>query len=500
MSKLALQLIAENKKTRSPFLDLGNCGLTEVPIEIGELVWLEELSFASEWVPFDLIGSAHKFSQNKGGVNDITQLTAGNFRKIKTLFGMTIPNSPFFKLINLKRLYLNHGSFEDISPLSSLAALQQLDISNTRITDLSPLICLVNLQNLDISFTRVDDLSPLSNLMQLKGLIVSSPLLTDLSPLAGLLNLQYISVSNTRVMDLSSISGLINLQSLNVSNTPVRNLSALSNLTNLQLINVSSTRVIDLSPLILLIKKDLPVKSSKSLGEGKGIFVADCNLKNPPAEIVKQGNAAILNYFDEKAKQGTDHLYEAKMLIIGDGGAGKTTLLRRLYQPGKPMPGGNETTKGIDIHRHDFKLAGGRNFRLNVWDFGGQEIYHATQQFFLTKRSLYVLVDDSRKNDKSVHDPAFKYWLEVADLLGDHSPVLIFQNEKGGRSNQIDESGIKGKFGNVKDVYRGNLEDEGSADALCKAVEFHAQNLPHIGEELPAKWVDIRADIEKEAG
>ena len=49
MSELALKLIAENKKTRSPFLDLGNCGLTEVPEEIGELVWLEELSFASEW-------------------------------------------------------------------------------------------------------------------------------------------------------------------------------------------------------------------------------------------------------------------------------------------------------------------------------------------------------------------------------------------------------------------------------------------------------------------
>ena len=53
MSELALKLIAENKKTRSPFLDLGNCGLTEVPQEIGELVWLEELSFASEWTYLD---------------------------------------------------------------------------------------------------------------------------------------------------------------------------------------------------------------------------------------------------------------------------------------------------------------------------------------------------------------------------------------------------------------------------------------------------------------
>jgi internalin A len=38
MSDVALQLIAENKKTRVTFLDLGNCGLTEIPAEIGELV------------------------------------------------------------------------------------------------------------------------------------------------------------------------------------------------------------------------------------------------------------------------------------------------------------------------------------------------------------------------------------------------------------------------------------------------------------------------------
>jgi internalin A len=27
---------------------------------------------------------------------------------------------------------------------------------------------------------------------------------------------------------------------------------------------------------------------------------------------------------------------------------------------------------------------------INVWDFGGQEIYHATHQFFLSHRSLYL--------------------------------------------------------------------------------------------------------------
>ena len=153
---------------------------------------------------------------------------------------------------------------------------------------------------------------------------------------------------------------------------------------------------------------------------------------------MNQGNDAILNYFRERALGEVDHLYEAKMLILGEGGAGKTSLLRRLYQPDQPLPTEKETTKGISIYRHEFPLRNGRRFHLNVWDFGGQEIYHATHQFFLTRRSLYLLVDDTRKDHKSVSDEGFKYWLELIDVFGGHSPVLIFQNEKGGRSKAID--------------------------------------------------------------
>jgi internalin A len=53
----------------------------------------------------------------------------------------------------------------------------------------------------------------------------------------------------------------------------------------------------------------------------------------------------------------------------------------------------------------------------------------ATHQFFLTRRSLYLLLDDTRKNHKSVSDEGFKHWLELIELFGDYSPVLIFQNE-----------------------------------------------------------------------
>jgi hypothetical protein len=221
---------------------------------------------------------------------------------------------------------------------------------------------------------------------------------------------------------------------------------------------------------------------------------------SPPAEIVKQGNDAVLNYFREREQGGIAHLYEAKMLILGEGGAGKTSLLRRLYRPDMPLPTEQESTKGISIYRHEFPLRNGQRFRLNVWDFGGQEIYHATHQFFLTRRSLYLLVDDTRKDHKSVSDPGFKYWLELIDLFGGRSPVLIFQNEKGGRSKAIDLAGIKQEYENVQGLYGGNLERASGADGLREAVEFYASHLAHIGEELPARWIDVRADIERRAG
>jgi hypothetical protein len=204
----------------------------------------------------------------------------------------------------------------------------------------------------------------------------------------------------------------------------------------------------------------------------------------------------VLNYLREIEAQGEDYLYEAKLLLLGEGSAGKTSLLRRLYQPALPLPQEEETTKGIDIHHHEFSGQQGQPFRLNVWDFGGQQIYHATHQFFLTKRSLYILVDDTRTNNRSVHDEGFKNWLEMIETLSEASPVLIFQNEKAGRSKSIDEAGIKGRFPNVMAVHAGNLEHSDATASLAEAIRYHVQQLPHVGEAVPAQWLKIRLEID----
>jgi len=82
-------------------------------------------------------------------------------------------------------------------------------------------------------------------------------------------------------------------------------------------------------------------------------------------------------------------------------------------------------------------------------------------------------------------------------VFSEHSPTLIFQNEKGGRSKRIDLAGIQQRFNNVKEVYKGDLQKVGSADKVRDAIELFAGQLSHIGEEVPARWIKVREEIEE---
>src|SRR5215472_4929508 len=53
---------------------------------------------------------------------------------------------------------------------------------------------------------------------------------------------------------------------------------------------------------------------------------------------------------------------------------------------------------------------------------GGQQIYHATHQFFLTKRSLYMVVWNARLG---VQQGRLDYWLETIKAHAPDAPVLL---------------------------------------------------------------------------
>jgi hypothetical protein len=317
---------------------------------------------------------------------------------------------------------------------------------------------LTQLTSLDLRWNRVGDVGAMAianTLTQLTWLSLWSNQVGDEGAKAianNLTQLTSLDLSRNQVADegASAVAeGLARLKWLGLAkNASIRSVAWSRVPSGLRSLNLAGTGITDLSPLKALVVAGIPLQWSEG-DYSDGIYVAGCPLVRPTPEIVWQGHEAVLNYFREIERQGVDHLYEAKVLLVGEGGAGKTSLLRRLYYPEQPLPNEDQSTRGIDVHVQHFNRTGGGRFRLNVWDFGGQQVYHATHQFFLTKSSLYVLVDDTRKDYQSVHDEGFKYWLEVVEAFGGKSPVLIFQNEKGGRSKKIDEAGIKGRFPNV---------------------------------------------------
>ena len=227
-------------------------------------------------------------------------------------------------------------------------------------------------------------------------------------------------------------------------------------------------------------------------------------IESPPPEIVEQGVDAIKSYWRQQQEVGIDYLCEAKLIIVGEAGAGKTSLAQKLQDPEYALKPQEHSTEGVDVVRWSFPAAvrvkkDGRedlhrtDFNVNIWDFGGQEIYHATHQFFLTRRSLYALVADDRKEDTD-----FNYWLQVVELLSDRSSLLIVQNEKQDRQRDLDLGKLRADFPNLREAFRVNLATNRGLSDLARAIRQELEHLPHIGTPLPKTWSRVRAALESD--
>jgi internalin A len=404
--------------------------------------------------------------------------------------------TPLKNLTQLENLQVSNTKVSDLTPLKDLTQLQQLDVSETQVIDLSPLKDLTQLQRLDVSETQLIDLSPLKDLTQLQHFQVSNTQVSDLLPLKDLTQLQWLDVTSTQVSDLSPLKDLTQLQWLNVTSTQVSDLSPLKDLTQLQDLNAYSTQVSDLTPLKNIIEKGIKVNWSTY---EDGINIEGSPLSNPPIEIVKQGNEAILNYWKQLEEQGgSETINEAKLIIVGEGKSGKTTLFNKLIKPDYELETLDET-HGINIHEGLEMTAG---FRANLWDFGGQELQYMTHQFFLTPRALYVLMMDAR-----AESPNLAYWFKIVSLLGKEtdgekvSLLLVFNKRKGGTGTNAYYEILK-HYEQDFDYIPLEVDfsdNDGRWTFLKDTIQKRLAALPIVKNELPKQWIPIREALREEA-
>ena len=128
--------------------------------------------------------------------------------------------------------------------------------------------------------------------------------------------------------------------------------------------------------------------------------------------------------------------------------------------------------------------------RVHVWDFGGQEIMHATHQFFLTHRSLYLVVLNGRQGRE---DADAEYWLNLIASFGGESPVIVVLNKIREHPFAVNQPALRQKFPMVRDVIATDCADppEGR-QTLLDAIHREIDALPGLRDAFPAAWFAIK--------
>ena len=301
--------------------------------------------------------------------------------------------------------------------------------------------------------------------------------------------------SNATTLDLSSkgltslpseITELKNLTTLDISGNRLSSLPPeITQLKNLTTLDISYNQLTSLPPEIL--KLDMNIKWEYQPFEN-GIFLEGNPLENPPVEIVKQGREAVINYF-KSLENEKELLNEVKVLLVGDGGAGKTSLVKKIF--GEKVDGNEPQTQGINIRKLVVEN-GDREIKANFWDFGGQEIMHATHQFFLSKRSLYILVLDGRKDEKP------EYWLKLIENFGGDSPILVVINKiDENHAFELNRKFLTEKYPSIKSFYRLSCKSNEGIEEFIKSLKEELKKVKNLEIKWPKSWFNVKNRLEK---
>ena len=154
--------------------------------------------------------------------------------------------------------------------------------------------------------------------------------------------------------------------------------------------------------------------------------------------------------------------------------------------------GDESKTQGINIKTWKLRCQS-ETFRLNVWDFGGQEIMHATHQFFLTERSLYLLVLNGREGGEELDA---EYWLKLIEGFGGDSPVIVVQNKIAQHPFDLNYRGLQARYPRIRGFAKTDCMDATGIEQLRQLIRRVAAEMPEIRMQFPSDWFAVKERLE----
>jgi internalin A len=325
----------------------------------------------------------------------------------------------------------------------------------------------------------------------------------DQGPKADALKLKQLDLSKLRLTQLapSAIHGRESVKVLNVSSNRLTALpSWISEMTALEVLDASENQLLSIPPELAMLPKlrllllrnnhlrGLPLELD-SLKLEKLDLVGNDELEIPNSLLEEGSPSEIMRYYAACA-DGGQPLQELKVIFVGRGTAGKTSLLKTLS--GKHPDLHEPETHSICVTELLLPSQRGQ-VKARCWDFGGQEILHSTHQFFLTERTLYVLVLEPRSG---LAQRDAEYWLELIRTQGGASPVVIALNKSFRRPWSVDSIRLKRKYEFISQIVNTDAFTEYGIEELRRAlVETVESKLPDVWIPFPGRWWMIKKSI-----
>jgi Leucine-rich repeat (LRR) protein/GTPase SAR1 family protein len=505
--------IDEARRTGANQLSLSDLGLSAVPLEVWELTNLRDL-----W----LNGNDLKVLSPKiGQLSNLRDLGLGQ-NKLNDL------PSEIGKLQALERLVLNRNTISNLPPeFSNLQSLRILDLNDNPVSKFPDVIFhFPNLKVLIISRTGLSgELVGIRSLTQLQKLDISgnsfANLPIEITFLTGLIELSahsnkirgvppeigrltrlkklFLNINDLHILP-PDIGALIELQTLYLNKNYLESLPAeIGKLTSLKELNLRGNRLITLPAEIGKLRelKVLPLRGNEITSLPKEFSrIEKINsvslsypekLTFPPADIARLGGNAIIRYL-RAVDRGEEVVLESKLLLVGEGAVGKTWLYEALN--GR-IRGGNKAgvgaTVGIEIGPLILNHSSGNGIqmRLNCWDFAGQDITHATHQFFFSERTLFIVCWNARAGWEA---GKLRKWLTNIRDRGPGARVLLVATHADQQHSDYPEKELRAEFEQIVGTFKVSSHTGEGIPTLREAIARLAEELPMMGLRWPADW------------
>ncbi|MCI4670421.1 MAG: leucine-rich repeat domain-containing protein, partial [Bacteroidia bacterium] len=401
-------------------------------------------------------------------------------------------------LVGLEILTLGRNQISKLEGLDILVGLQRLDLWSNQISKLEGLDSLIGLQRLDLWSNQISKLEGLDGLVGLQSLDLRSNQISKLEGLDGLVGLESLTLSSNQISKLEGLDTLANLKALVLAGNDFQSLEGLKKIYQLKYIDVSRNPV----KCFELGQQDLHSLVFMRL---EGISFQDM-----PSEITQQKNCIVdlkswLKALEENAIQN----YEAKLIVAGNGRVGKTCLLKRFFYD--TFDAEEDSTHGIQLHANTFTVEDEQGdeimLKVNAWDFGGQEIYHATHRLFMQSRALYLVAWD----EKTENEPKAKeiiegeevffenhrlpYWLHKSRTQSYNSPLILVKTKTDmeGHSTKVppEFEALQKEF-KIEDHIPTSAALKKKSRQLRDGLLDYLREMPEVGMKMPASWMEMR--------